>query len=296
MKKIITFLVLIISINSIGYVRYADAVGVDRVIEWSWWAHDEFWDPIIWQHDFRFSLWFTSEAMEGDKLPDWDLDYTSPNYWEYTEHQTITSSWWVFYARIGDINPLPILDSAVHRFLQVEILWTANDPTEYRVIDFYWTLGPQYERAPVDPWLFEAWNFTSLWHFIIDVNEISWDVELIFWNVIKKILKWSASLLRFELNWPLIVWWDLTNTWSTFLWDDSNDNLTVYWSASINWNLYINWQNVWSWMTKLDTIEQSAKDDQNADEVPFTWTWLTWTNVQDVILELKARIEALEAQ
>jgi len=138
--------------------------------------------------------------------------------------------------------------------------------------------------------------------FILNTDDTGGDVKLQFGETLAKIFKWAVGLARFELGDSLYIYGNLDSQNNTNVGQDLNvegntdikGNLVVTGSTILNNNLTIsgtvNNRNISTDGTKLDTVETGATADQNSQEVPFTSTGFTATNVRDAIAELKKTV------
>lgn len=265
---------------------------------------------------FRFSLWESSDyEYSWYSTSTWAINTNNPSFSGYFEIQNLTpDNNGLFTTDIWKFNPLPTLDKTKHKYLQVEIKNTYRPDTYFYPVDVDNDINNSNDRNLLEPWVFfptwypydvgtMSWMLALIWSgnvfnpdlipnrtnessYTLNGNNSSWNVSLIYWPSLNKSLTWSSLDNRFELNWPLFIGWNISNTWSAFLWD-WDDKVGVAWTLMITWTGLVNWRNIDTYFDKLDTIELNAKDDQLAIEVPFAPTgWILSINVQDAIKEV----------
>lgn len=97
--------------------------------------------PLTGSHDFRFSFWSVSPVSAGD-VSGGAINTLAPTYSGWQEVQTVTPNADGFFSfELGNVTPLPKIDSTQHLYLQVEIKASASPDTSYEILD----------RAPSDP-------------------------------------------------------------------------------------------------------------------------------------------------
>lgn len=93
-------------------------------------------NPITTPQTFRFSLWASQDLIGGDLDGTGAINGTAGNFGGWQESQTVTpNSDGTFFFELGAINPLPNMDLALHKFLQVEIKPQGAIDTSYELMD-----------------------------------------------------------------------------------------------------------------------------------------------------------------
>ncbi|MCX6807496.1 MAG: hypothetical protein NTZ80_01655 [Patescibacteria group bacterium] len=92
--------------------------------------------PIQSAQTLRFSLWQSADLVSADITEAGEISITAPNYGGWTETHTLTpSETGIFSVKLGSISPLPSMDFATHKYLQVEVKSEAASNTDYETLD-----------------------------------------------------------------------------------------------------------------------------------------------------------------
>lgn len=254
---------------------------------------DEYSNPITATLVFRFSIWTSSDYQASDLTSTWAINSANPKFTGYQEIQTITpDAFGVYFAKIWIVNPLPILNPEIHRYIQAEIkrVWTGDTAFQPVITDYanginrvaidsalysmnsiknyfdqkIWTDSGQIALLSWS-WKFSADkinNFTNETSYTINQSDSTSDISLIFGKTLNKFIKWAWwSAQRFEMN----------------------DNLFVSGFINAASGATINGKDVNTYLTKIDNLSGS--------NIAITASWgLISTNVQDALVELNWNI------
>lgn len=193
--------------------------------------------PITSAHTFRFSIWSTGKSTSGDFKTGNAINTSANSYASYSETQTITpSSDGSFFAEVGSNTPLPQLNFATQKYLQVEVK-AANEPdSSYIILDPDHDSTNAIDRKPLNstPYAInaervgnakvgtKAGNIATLGDggkfvvsqipggtnentFVINADDSDGNTALQFGKTLAKTIRWDTTEGKFFVNDTLVV-------------------------------------------------------------------------------------------
>ena len=268
---------------------------VPHVIGYQGFVTDKIGQPVETPLTFRFSLWSSANFVSLNK--DGSLRDDHENFSGFVEVQNISpQDGGNFQTAVGIVTPLPDLDWAVHKFLQVEVKPIGAADNQFKLLDIdgidnesdlsLLAASPFAINADkidnrdvgVNPGDLPALNETGKLptatipgeiaanNFTIGASDLAGDIRLQFGNVLNKAFKWAAGLTRFELGDSLFVWGNLANSGDAFLGDSPDDLTTVAGDLQVQGK--INGRDISQDGAKLDALEDNFLEAGNISLLP----------------------------
>jgi len=179
--------------------------------------------PIATSHTFRISIWKNSDWVAGDELGSGAINVASPNYGGWHDEFTVTpNANGTFSIKLGSGVPLPNIDFASHKFLQIEVKTSAAPITSYQLLDPTGDNGADaVDRKTIGsvPYALNAEKAEKSNEeiFAIDYDDTiqnagTGSVQLQFGNILNKILSYDTDNNYFNFNDDVNIEGDLTVT------------------------------------------------------------------------------------